>query len=86
MKDELAEKRSELKSKNIEISGLKEQIENQKLQINWFNRYVFGQKKETLEKPEENIVGGVYKCEKCGTEGAEKEKPTIVKPSINWKR
>lgn len=58
LKDELAEKRSELKSKNIEISGLKEQIENQKLQINWFNRYVFGQKKETLEKPEENIVGG----------------------------
>ena len=178
LKDELAEKRSELKSKNIEISGLKEQIENQKLQINWFNRYVFGQKKETLEKPEENIVGGtqcsilgvpedieeevkeetekitvyrkkkntknpsgikkaalkdaeivteeytiedekancpecgahmqligkeilrqeieyipaqiklknyvrgVYKCEKCGTEGAEKEKPTIVKPSV----
>ena len=59
LKEELAEKRSELKRKNNEISGLKEQIENQKLQINWFNRYVFGQKKETLEKPEENIVGGV---------------------------
>ena len=164
---------------NVKISKLlKEQIENQKLQINWFNRYVFGQKKETLEKPEENIVGGVqcsilgvpediteevkeetekitvyrkkkntknpsgikkaalkdaeivteeytiedkkancpecgahmqligkeilrqeieyipaqikiknyvrgvYKCEKCGTDGAEKEKPTIVKPSV----
>ena len=58
LKDEIAENRAEIKNKNIEIKGLKEQIENQKLQINWFNRYVFGQKEETLEKPEENIVGG----------------------------
>lgn len=42
-----------------EITDLKDKIENQKLQINWFNRYVFGQKKETLEKPEENIVEGI---------------------------
>lgn len=59
LKNEIAEKRAEIKNKNNEIKDLKDTIENQKLQINWFNRYVFGQKKETLEKPEENIVDGV---------------------------
>lgn len=75
LKNEIAEKSSELKNKNIEIKDLKEKIENQKLQINWFNRYVFGQKKETLEKKEENIVGGTQ-CSILGVPEDIKEEVT----------
>lgn len=51
---ELVEENQKLKK---QVSELKVKVENQKLQINWFNRYVFGSKKENTPK-EEHIVEG----------------------------
>lgn len=41
-----------------EIEKLQAKVLNQELQINWFNRYFFGAKNETVKKEEENIVDG----------------------------
>ena len=42
-----------------EIKKLQAKILNQELQLNWFNRYFFGTKKETVKKENENLVEGV---------------------------
>lgn len=48
---------SEINDLKHENTNLKIKVENQELQINWLNRYVFGSKKEATPK-EENIVEG----------------------------
>lgn len=60
---ELLEENKKLKDK---IEKLEAKILNQELQINWFNRYFFGAKKETVKKDDENIVDGVQ-CSVFGT-------------------
>lgn len=59
--EELLEKYQKTQQENAtlqqEITELKTKVENQELQINWFNRYVFGSKRETTPE-EENIVEG----------------------------
>ncbi len=51
----LKNENSSLKQEN---TNLKAKVENQQLQINVLNRYVFGSKREATPKQEENIVEG----------------------------
>lgn len=55
-KQEIIDENKKLKA---EIQKLNEKILNQELQLNWFNRYFFGAKKESVKKDDENIVDGV---------------------------
>ena len=55
---EIKNKNIEIKNKNVEINNLKIKVENQQLQINLLNRYVFGAKRESTPKQEENLVEG----------------------------
>ncbi len=48
----------EIQKLKQQISELKIKVENQELQINWFNRYVFGSKREKVQNENENIVEG----------------------------
>lgn len=51
----LTDENSSLKQEN---SNLKTKVENQQLQINVLNRYLFGSKRESTTKQEENLVEG----------------------------
>ena len=55
-KQEIIDENKKLKA---EIQKLNEKILNQELQLNWFNRYFFGAKKESVKKDDENIVDGI---------------------------
>lgn len=48
----------QIKDRDIEINNLKIKVENQQLQINLLNRYVFGAKRESTPTQEENLVEG----------------------------
>ena len=52
--EDLVIENTELKNENTK---LKIRVENQEMQINALNRYIFGSKRETMPK-EENIVEG----------------------------
>ena len=67
-----------IKSKDEEIEKLKDKIMNQELQLNWFNKNVFGQKREKLEKTEETIVEG----EQSSLFNASEEKEESIKEEI----
>lgn len=69
----LKQENTTLKQEN---TNLKTKVENQELQINWFNRYVFGSKKESTSKEEENIVEG-KQCSIFGTPEDEEIKKQI---------
>ena len=58
LQQQVKEKNDEIENKDIEINNLKIKVENQQLQINLLNRYVFGSKRETTPKQEENLVEG----------------------------
>ena len=58
--------KEELIKSNSKIEKLEAKILNQELQLNWFNRYFFGAKKESVKKEDENIVDGVQ-CSVFGT-------------------
>lgn len=62
-KQEIIDENNKLKDK---IEKLEAKILNQELQLNWFNRYFFGAKRETVKKDDENIVDGVQ-CSVFGT-------------------
>lgn len=55
---EIQKKNTEIEEKDNEIQKLKNKILNQELQLNWFNKYVFGSKSEQIQPKEENIVEG----------------------------
>lgn len=59
--EELLEKYQKTQQENVKLkqenTNLKIKVQNQELQINWFNKYVFGSKRESTPK-EENIVEG----------------------------
>lgn len=50
--------KAENSSLQREVSNLKVKVENQQLQINVLNRYLFGSKRESTSKQEENLVEG----------------------------
>ena len=54
--EENTKSKAEIEKLKQENAKLKIKVENQELQINWFNRYVFGSKKEIISN--ENIVEG----------------------------
>ena len=60
--EELQEENKELQQtvteKDKEIAKKDIEIENLKLHINTLNRYIFGSKRESTPKEEENIVQG----------------------------
>ena len=58
LQQQVKNKDIEIENKNIEINNLKIKIENQQLQINQLNKYVFGSKRESTPKQEENLVEG----------------------------
>lgn len=68
---------SEINDLKRENTNLKIKVENQELQINWFNKYVFGSKRETTPK-EENIVEGTQ-CSIFGVPEDEEVKEEIEK-------
>lgn len=51
----LKQEKSSLEQEN---TNLKEKVENQQLQINVLNRYLFGSKREATQKTDENIIVG----------------------------
>lgn len=53
--EELQQENMKLQEENKKLQA---KVLNQELQINWFNRYVFGSKSEQTPKKEENIVEG----------------------------
>ena len=55
---EIENKNNEIKNRDNEINNLKIKVENQQLQINLLNKYLFGSKRESTPKKEENIVEG----------------------------
>ena len=75
--EENAKLKQELNKKDNEISNLKVTVENQKQQIEWFNRYVFGAKRESTPK-EDNIVEGTQ-CSIFGEPEDEELKEEIEK-------
>ena len=88
--EELMEENKKLKQENIK---LKIKVENQELQINWFNRYVFGSKKENISKENENIVEGTQcsifgeiKDEEVKKEIEEKTEEIVVHKKKNTKK
>lgn len=60
--EELLEKYQKTQQEIVKLkqenTNLKIKVENQELQINWLNKYVFGSKRESAPKEEENIVEG----------------------------
>ncbi len=56
MQQENISLKNEVSSLQQENANLKVKVENQQLQINVLNRYVFGSKRESTPKQEENIV------------------------------
>ena len=92
----LKQKTSQLKKKNNllkqENQELKIKVENQELQINTLNRYIFGAKREKIVK-EENLVNGVQisifgeiEDEKVQKEIDEKTEEIIVHRKKNAKK
>lgn len=67
--------KNEINDLKRENTNLKIKVENQELQINWFNKYVFGSKRETTPK-EENIVEGTQ-CSIFGVPEDEEVKEQI---------
>ena len=87
---ELMEENQKLKQ---QVNDLKIKIENQELQINWFNRYVFGSKKENISNENENIVEGTQcsifgevKDEEVKKEIEEKTEEIVVHKKKNIKK
>lgn len=62
-----------------QVNDLKIKVENQELQINWFNKYVFGSKRENISNENENIVNG----KQCSIFGEIKDEE--LKKEINEK-
>lgn len=76
-----------------QVNDLKIKVENQELQINWFNKYVFGSKKETISNESENIVEGMQcsifgevKEEELKKEIEEKTEEIVVHKKKNTKK
>lgn len=88
--EELVIENQKLKQENAK---LKIKVENQELQINWFNRYVFGSKKENISNENENIVEGKQcsifgevKDEELKKEIDEKTEEIVVHKKKNTKK
>ena len=88
--EELIIENQKLKQENAK---LKIKVENQELQINWFNRYVFGPKKENISNENENIVDGKQcsifgevKDEEFKKEIEEKTEEIVVHKKKNTKK
>lgn len=81
--EELIEENQNLKNQNVELKHenmkLKVQVENQELQLNWFNKYVFGSKRESTPKEgNDQLVEGTQ-CSIFGIPEDEEVKEEIEK-------